>query len=110
MTKKLLYSKITSGDNKTLRQELLAKTILKGKELDFVIDLSLLGKKEGIEFYLTGSATERGAVSTFIINKIGGSYRDIDLIAVVKKDYVSTGNKVEELIRKQYGFFVEKNV
>jgi len=104
----LPYSKIKNAGTESLRAELIEKTILKGKELDFIVDLALLGKKESIEFYLTGSATGRGAVSTLIINKTNGSYRDLDLITVVKKDYVDTEKNIEKLLIKHYAKFIKE--
>lgn len=106
----LPYSKIENNDTNLLLAELSAKTILKGRELDFIADLVMYGKKEDIGFYLTGSATGRGAVSTLIINKTNGSYKDLDLIGIVNEDnLLLTEKKFEFFLIKHYGFFTKED-
>jgi cytidine deaminase len=105
----LPYSKIDSNDRESIKVELQEKTILKNKELDFITDLSLLGKKENIEFYLTGSATGRGAVSALIMNKTDSSYGDIDLILITPDGYEKIKSELELLLIKNYGSFTEEN-
>jgi cytidine deaminase len=107
--KNLPYSKISSSDYDSIKTELESKTLLKGRDLNFMADLRLLGLDEGVEFYMTGSATGRGAAGSLILRKLNKSYRDIDLIAVVKKDHDQIKLKVDYLINKHYGFLRKEN-
>ncbi|MFA6295395.1 MAG: cytidine deaminase [Candidatus Paceibacterota bacterium] len=99
------YSKIENSDIRLLREELEEKTILKDKDLDFVVDLVLLGRKKKIEYYLTGSSTGRGGVSTLIINKTKSSYHDVDIIGIAKCNCEEVENTVEGLLIKHFNQF-----
>jgi len=99
------YSRIKSVKREMIVDEIQEKTILKGKDLEFVVDLTVYGKRNKVGMYLTGSSTGRGAVSNLIIQKTNGTYNDLDLICVSKDDYKLVELAVEELIIKHYGFF-----
>ncbi len=105
----LPYSKFTSTTPGDLLTEAKNKTLLTEKDLRFIVDLALLGKEAGINFYLTGSSTGRGAVSTLILTKTGGTYQDLDIIAVTEQDPLQVEQKIEACIERHYGTFEKTN-
>ncbi|MFA6502942.1 MAG: hypothetical protein WCT45_01640 [Candidatus Paceibacterota bacterium] len=101
------YSKINTDTASIIRSELGTKTVLEGEDIDFIADLTALGLSEGIEIFLTGSASGRGGVSTLLNKKTNHKYRDIDIIAVIDKDFSTIEAKIEEMLRDHYGFFTK---
>jgi len=103
--KTLTYSRVGSPDAKKTKAALKHSTILNKKDRDFLLDLILLGRRRGVTFYLTGSSSGRGGVSTFLIHKLGISYKDIDLICVLnrKTDCKGIQKDVEGIVKKHYG-------
>ncbi len=98
------YSKFSNTSKQGIQKELRDKTILKGKDIDFIADLILLGLREKFEFYLTGSSTGRGGVSRLLMEKTKTSYGDIDIIVVVAADYYKMAiENIEKVITLHYG-------
>jgi cytidine deaminase len=99
------YSMIQSSTFDKVQAELISKTVLVDKDIDFVTDLTLLGLKEKVQFYLTGSSTGRGGVSTLLNAKTHQKYRDIDIIGVIENDFDKIEIEIEKIIIKHYAVF-----
>jgi hypothetical protein len=107
---KLEYSKIENTEEKKLELELRKKTCLKEKDLKFISDLIILGNKNKIGLYLTGSSCGRGGISNLIMKKTKCGYHDIDLIVIIKSDTEKIQKEIENLITTRYPpFFIMKN-
>lgn len=79
------YSEITARDRDEIIAELAEKTPLTERDRNVVADLRLLGLKTGIEFYLTGSSSGRGWMSTALHERLGTQYGDLDIVAVTNE-------------------------
>ena len=99
------YSQIEEKYLESIIEELKEKTILIGKDLEFVANLRLLGLSHGIQFYLTGSASGRSWMSQQIHLKQGTSYEDIDLIAVSDLDNKKVESMFDYVVKQFYGVF-----
>ena len=105
----LPYSFIEASTIEEIRKELEAKTILQAVDLDFISELSHFGKFNRVNFYLTGSSSGRGAVSNLIRAKTNRPYRDIDLIAVLRKEsFLEVEHEVESILAKHYKSYVKE--
>ena len=101
----LPYSRFASTELSSMEKELEEKTELVGKDVGFIADLAILGLSAGASFYLTGSASGRGGVSNLLNSRSGQAYRDIDLLAVITRDFPGREADIERLITKHYGSF-----
>jgi cytidine deaminase len=100
------YSKIEGSTLKEVRGDLLNKTILKNIDVDFISELRIYGINNNVEFYLTGSSTGRGGVSSLIIKKTNGIYGDLDIICVVESTKIEkTIKDFEIMVEKYYSVF-----
>lgn len=106
---KLKYSKIENTEEKKLKLELRKKTYLKEKDLNFVLDLILLGIKNKLGLYLTGSSCGRGGISNLVMKKTKCGYRDIDLIIIVKSNIEKIQKDIENLLTYNYSNFTIEN-
>lgn len=99
------YSLLEGVNLELIMKQLEEKTLLKGKDLEFIASLRLLGIAEGVQFYLTGSASGRGWMSQQIHLKHGTSYEDMDLVAVSDLDKKGVENMFEQRFKQFYGEF-----
>lgn len=107
--KELPFSMIEAFTTEEIKKELQAKTILQGIDLDFISDLSRLGKLQRVNFYLTGSSSGRGAVSNLVRAKTNRPYRDIDLIAVLgETSFPEIEHEVESMLARHYKTYVKE--
>jgi cytidine deaminase len=106
---KLEYSKIENTEEEKLELELRNKTCLKEKDLKFISNLIMLGNKNKIRIYLTGSSSGRGGISNLIMKKTECGYHDIDLIVITKFGTKKIQKEIENLIATHYSSFIIKN-
>ncbi len=105
------YSEITATEPDEILTELAEKTPLTEKDRDVVRDLRMLGLETGVEFYLTGSSSGRGWVSTALHERLGTQYGDMDIIAVTKaEDTARVRELVAGTVRDHYGDINVQNV
>lgn len=101
----LPYSKFESTKDPELTREIQQKTVLTGIDIEFIRDLALLGISNNVSFYLTGSASGRGGVSTMLNQKTNQLYRDIDILAIIPQNFEKIEKEIENLINYHYRSF-----
>lgn len=79
------HSSLKATKREDIIEELQEKAELTEDDREVVADLRLVGQELGVEFYLTGSASGRGWMSSVINRKLGISHGDIDIIAISNK-------------------------
>jgi cytidine deaminase len=99
------YSKFSSVNEAGYLQELKEKTVMREDDIRLVAKLADYGLNNEVEICLTGSATGRGGVSTFLMEKTGTAYRDIDIIAATKRNTEEVEREIEEIIAQCWGPF-----
>jgi len=82
---KIGYSKISGNNLSSIKKSLKEKTLLKRKDILFAAGLRLLGLKNHIKFYLTGSSSGRTGLVKLIKEKQKKSYDDIDIVIISNK-------------------------
>ena len=105
------YSEITSTEPDAIEAELAEKTPLTERDRKIVSELRLLGLETGIQFYLTGSSSGRGWISSALHERLGTNYGDMDIIAVTDEQNVP-GMRclVADTVRTHYGDIDVQNV
>lgn len=105
------YSEITANEPSEILAELAEKTPLTEQDRKIVRDLRILGLETGVEFYLTGSSSGRGWVSTALHERLGTQYGDMDIIAVAKdEDIARVRERVASTVKTHYGDIDVENV
>lgn len=105
------YSEITATEPGEILAELAEKTPLTEQDRQIVRDLRVLGLETGVEFYLTGSSSGRGWVSTALHERLGTQYGDMDIIAVAKdEDVARVRERVANTVKAHYGGIDVENV
>jgi cytidine deaminase len=105
------YSEITATEPSEVLDELAEKTPLTEQDRKVVSDLRTFGLEMGIEFYLTGSSSGRGWVSTVLHERLGTQYGDMDIIAVAKdEDIAHVRERVAAAVQAHYGTIDVQNV
>lgn len=79
------YSAITAMSRNGILRELQEKTELTSPDQQVAADLRITGLALGVEFYLTGSSSGRGWMSSVINRKLGANYGDMDIVAITDK-------------------------
>lgn len=79
------YSAIEATSRTDIVEELQEKTELSETDREVVADLRIVGRASDIEFYLTGSASGRGWMSSVINRKLGNGYGDMDILAITDR-------------------------
>jgi len=105
----LPYSKMEHYTNPELKSELESKTLLKGKDSEFISELTLFGREKGISLYLTGSASGRGGAGTMLNKKTNHPYRDIDVVAIIEKEFDMIELGIEKILANNYGSFIKED-
>jgi hypothetical protein len=87
--------------------ELLEKTALDEDDAHLIAEFRLVGIENGIEFFLSGSASGRGWVSNAIHKAQGAEkqYNDLDIIAVSFNPESEVERVIENVINSRYRNF-----
>jgi hypothetical protein len=98
------YSDFTKIDHDEIEPELLPSIIAQETRLDyqdaqFMAHLRWICAKQGIEVYLTGSASGRGEIS----GAIKDGYTDIDLLIVTELDKDEAEKIITQIAEKYFG-------
>jgi cytidine deaminase len=96
-------SKFSSVSEDDYLAELKEKTVLRDEDRRLVAKLARYGATNGVEIYLTGSATGRGGVSTFLMERNNIPYHDVDLIAATKRNPPEVEREIESIIKECWG-------
>lgn len=105
------YSEITTTKREEIQAELAEKTPLTEVDRNIVSDLRLLGLETGIQFYLTGSSSGRGWISSALHERLGTQYGDMDIIAVTDEQNVATMREyVADIVTAHYGELAVQNI
>ena len=103
------YSRILGESKDDIAKELSAKTPLLVKDISFIADLAILGRRENISFILTGSASGRSRLSPLIHKQLGTSYKDIDL-CVVTDNKLRVTRLFENIVRKHFPNYLHREL
>jgi hypothetical protein len=82
-----------------VKERLARHTKLSETDQEFLATLSMSGREEGVHFFLTGSASNRGAAST----ALGAPYNDLDIIAITHRNRAETESLFEAMADAHYG-------
>jgi cytidine deaminase len=101
------YCAVESETLEDIVPELLEKTALDEDDAHLIAELRLVGIENGIEFFLSGSASGRGWVSNAIHKAQGAEkqYNDLDIIAVSFNPESEVERVIENVINSRYRNF-----